>query len=122
MEMVEPARHGGPRADLHYADLHCANLSYTNLSGADLRGANGILRAECSWTYHGECGRTLIAVFIDGVPRYFCGCFAGTEEELRTYIANGDCQLAASRTVAVDFVSARMTEMIAKRKAAETLK
>ncbi len=106
---------GGSRADLSDADLSGANLSDADLSGADLRGAVGILRSECAWTDHGECGRTLLCVLVDSTPRYFCGCFAGTELELRAYISNGAEELKASRTIALDFCAARMAEMIAKR-------
>ena len=102
-------------ADLSGADLSGANLSRADLSGANLSGADGILRAECAWTDHGECGRTLVAVLVDGSARYFCGCFAGSEEELRSWIAKNCEALRASRMIAVDFVSARMSEMVAKR-------
>ena len=112
-------------ADLSDANLYGANLSGANLRDADLygadlscanlRGALGILRAECAWTDHGECGRNLLCVLIDSTPRYFCGCFAGTELELRAYISNGAEELKASRTIALDFCAARMAEMIAKR-------
>ena len=102
-------------ADLGGANLCCADLRDTDLCCADLRGALGILRAECAWTDHGECGRNLLCVLIDSTPRYFCGCFAGTELELRAYISNGAEELKASRTIALDFCAARMAEMIAKR-------
>ena len=123
-------------ADLRWADLRWADLSDADLSGADLRGANmsgadlrgadlrwanmsdaiGILRAECVWTDHGERGRTLLSVLVDSIPRYFYGCFSGTEDELRQYIASGEDALAKSRTIAVDFCSARMAEMMEARK------
>ena len=102
-------------ANLSGANLSGANLSDANLYDADLYGAVGILRSECAWTDHGECGRTLLCVLVDSTPRYFCGCFAGTEMELRAYISNGAEELKASRTIALDFCAARMAEMIAKR-------
>ena len=102
-------------ADLRGANLRDANLSGADLSGADLRCAVGILRSECSWTDHGESGRNLLCVLVGSTPRYFCGCFAGTEGALRDYISNGDEKLKASRTIALDFCAARMAEMIAKR-------
>lgn len=103
-------------ANLRYANLRNAALSNANLSNADLRGAEGILEAACEWTDHGECGRQLMCVLIDDSPRYYCGCFSGTEQELREYIAKGEEKLKASRTLAADFVSTRMTEMIEARK------
>ena len=107
-------------ADLSGANHRDANLRGADLYGADLRGADlygavGILRSECAWTDHGECGRTLLCVLVGSTPRYFCGCFAGTELELRAYISNGAEELKASRTIALDFCAARMAEMIAKR-------
>jgi hypothetical protein len=54
-------------------------------------------------------------VKVGEAPRYFCGCFAGTEMELRDYISNGAEELKAPRTIALDFCAARMAEMIAKR-------
>jgi hypothetical protein len=33
-----------------------------------------------------------------------CGCFAGTEAELRAYIANGPAHLRRTRTLALDTV------------------
>ena len=101
--------------NLRGANFRGANLRGADLSGANLRGAVGILSSECAWTDHGECGRTLLCVLVDSTPRYFCGCFAGTEMELRDYILNGAEELKASRTIALDFCAARMAEMIAKR-------
>ena len=36
--------------------------------------------------------------------RLFCGCFTGSVEELKTYIANGEKRYAKSRTVAMETV------------------
>ena len=66
-----------------------------------------------SWTAHGECGRTLTALYHADAVNYRCDCFHGSESELREYIANGEEKYRASRTLALDFVSARMAEMIA---------
>ena len=124
-------------ANLDGANLDGANLDGANLDGANLDGANltranlsgtGLLWAECAWTDHGECGRRLMAIILMAREKtetleareqsvtYMCGCFRGTEAELRAYIANGEPGLAKSRTCAVDFVSARVAEMLDLRK------
>ena len=116
---------GGQRAYLSGANLSCADLSRADLRDANLRdaylsGANlsgqPILRASCSWTAHGECGRTLQGVALPddaGVLRIAlsCGCFCGSPDELREYIARGEERYRASRTTALEFVLARMAEM-----------
>jgi len=103
-------------ADLQGADLRGANLSGADLSGADLRDADlsetDIPYASCRWSAHGECGRELLGVVIDNTPVYFCGCFCGREEELRKYIADGKEEYKVSRTIAADFVSQRIKEMM----------
>jgi len=116
-------------ADLSGADLRGANLSGANLSGADLRGANlsganlsetrGLIYAQCSWSDHGECGRMLTAVRIGGETVCHCGCLYGSPDKLREYIATHEPHLAASRTIAADFVLARIDEMV-KARANET--
>jgi hypothetical protein len=118
-------------ADLREANLRWANLSEADLSGADLRGADlreanlcganlsranlccslGSIFSDCCWPGHGEFGRRLLAVRIAGDDVYFCGCFLGSLDNLREYIAKGDEQYRQSRTVAADFVAARMAEM-----------
>ena len=100
-------------ADLSGANLSLADLRWANLSGADLSDADmreavlyecvGIRWADCSWFAHGERGRCLLAVEIHGEVRYFCGCFRGSEEELREYIMEGDEGLRASRLRALQF-------------------
>ena len=53
---------------------------------------------------HGECGRMLTAICqkeVEGI-RFFCGCFNGTEKELRDYIANGAANLRKTRTLALE--------------------
>ncbi|MDP0495224.1 MAG: pentapeptide repeat-containing protein [Verrucomicrobiota bacterium JB024] len=117
-------------ADLRYADLRSANLRYANLSSADLRYANlsdadlryanlqnvqSIMRVSVSWTDHGECGRQLLAIKWGDDSRYFCGCFSGSESDLREYIANGPDSLKGSRTVALEFCAARLAEMATAR-------
>jgi len=42
-------------------------------------------------------------VKIDGINRFFCGCFCGTEERLREYISKGEEIYKASRTKAMEF-------------------
>lgn len=109
---------GGVRADLRGADLIGADLSGADLRGADLRGADlGAGRvAACYWTDHGECGRELLGVALPDASgvlrlRLFCGCFAGSAQDLRDHIAAGEERYRQSRTAALDFVLARMTEM-----------
>ncbi len=97
-------------ANLSGANLRGANLSGANLSGADLSESVGVKYAQCSWTGHGERGRQLLAVTINGEIRLFCGCFSGTPEELAEYIQNGADEHRASRTKAMDFVMSCMTE------------
>lgn len=98
-------------ANLRRADLYGANLSGANLREADLFETD-ILHASCCWSAHGECGRELLGVVIDNTPVYFCGCFCGREEELRKYIADGKEEYKVSRTIAADFVSQRIKEMM----------
>ena len=124
-ELVENNKKSLRGADLREAKLSEANLSWAKLSGATLSGANlsganlskadGYLCASCSWTDHGECGRELLAVVIDNEPVYFCGCFMGSEGELREYIAKGEEKYKASRTIAFNFVSQRIKEMMEER-------
>jgi len=109
------------KANLREADLSKADLSGTNLRGADLREADGCLRASCSWTDHGEGGCELLAVVIDNEPVYFCGCFMGSEGELREYIAEGEEKYKASRTIAFNFVSQRIKEMMEEREEGKRL-
>ena len=99
------------RADLSGADLRKTILNKAFLSGTDLREAAGVDWVSCGWTHHGERGRMLLGVIIDGEPRYFCGCFSGTESEILEYIASGSQELARSRMVAIEFVAARLAEM-----------
>ena len=98
-------------ANLSGANLSGANLSGANLSGASLIDAGGLTYVSVSWPEHGECGRQLLAVRIDGVDQYMCGCFRGTLQQLRDYITRGESRHRTSRTVAADFCEARMAEM-----------
>jgi uncharacterized protein YjbI with pentapeptide repeats len=97
--------------DMRGADMSEANMRGADMSEANMSGAAGVKNASCSWTEHGERGRQLLAVRIDGKDVYFCGCFKGSLDNLRDYIKRGDKKHAASRTIAADFVSARMAEM-----------
>ena len=101
-------------ADLSAAQLRGAYLSRAYLGGADLsaaqlRGADlsevlGFEVAACHWSSHGEVGRQLSAVLLPDGLHFYCGCFNGSEQELRSYIANGGAQYVASRTKALDFL------------------
>jgi len=117
-------------ANLRYTNLTGANLRYTNLTGANLTGANltganlscavnAPLTASVSWTDHGECGRVLMVMLHDSTgaePVYRCGCFAGSADDLRRYIAAGPEGLRESRTEALEIVSGLMDRMVARRK------
>ena len=80
---------GGARADLRHADL---------------RSINGIRWAVCGWSEHGECGRQLLGVIVHEEIVLYCGCFMGSERELREYINNGDVEYKKSRRKAMNFV------------------
>ena len=108
-------------ADLRGADLRGADLSWITLCDADLRGADlsdanlmgarGITCAASHWSDHGEAGRQLLGVVINGEIRLFCGCFNGDKEELVRFIATGKEHHKKSRTLAMEFVCARLEEM-----------
>ena len=119
------------RADLRGAELSGAYLSGADLSRADLRGADlsgargGLKYATVGWSGLGEEGRTWICVYLPALEKtdtreareaetyYQCGCFRGTEAELRERIADGPESFRTSRMLAVDFLAARMAEMLA---------
>ena len=90
-------------ADFSGANFHEANFSGTYFSGADFSRTEGIRWADCSWHAHGECGRRLLALELPGGIKFFCGCFRGTEEGLREYIAERDPKLAPSCIRALEF-------------------
>jgi hypothetical protein len=94
------------------ANLSRANLSRATLAGVNLAGANlsGLRWVSVGWHGHGECGRMLTGLLVGGEVKYQCGCFYGTDAELRAYIANGDAKYAASRTKAVDFAASCLNE------------
>ena len=91
-------------AILKGADLSRADLSGADLSGADLSGADGIEYAQVSFNWHGELGRQLSAIKINGDIVLFCGCFKGSETDLIAYIESGDEKYKQSRTVALSTV------------------
>ena len=91
-------------ADLIGADLSGADLSRVSLSGAHLSSTLGIRYAVVSFAGHGECGRQLLGVETPEGLRFFCGCFQGTETELRDYIKAGDKIYRPSRRVAMTAV------------------
>ena len=92
---------GGIRADLSRADLSDANLIGANLSGAVHRWA------QVAFMGHGECGRMLTAVIYaeGGDTVYQCGCFSGSMDELKAYIANGPEAYKPSRNMAMEVVT-----------------
>ena len=106
---------GGQRADLQRAYLRGADLQGAYLQGADLRGAD--LRgavykwAQVAFSGHGECGRMLTAyIQSEGMdPVYQCGCFFGTLDDLKGYIANGEECHKASRTLAMKYATKLLT-------------
>jgi len=97
-------------ANLSGADLRSADLRSANLSGANLAGVKAVLYTQVAWTGHGECGRQLLGVVINGEPRYFCGCFQGTIKDLQDYIQSGKEEHKASRTKAFEFVQSCLDE------------
>jgi len=97
-------------ADLRGANLYGANLRSVNLSSADLAGVKRVRYAQVAWTGHGECGRQLLGVVINGEPRYFCGCFQGNADDLQEYIQTGLVTHKASRTKAFEFVQSCLDE------------
>ena len=91
-------------ANLSWANLSGANLSGANLSGANLSGAKGIIYAQVSFNWHGERGRQLSAVKIGEEVFLFCGCFKGSEDDLKKYIRDSKEEYIASRTSALNAV------------------
>ena len=92
------------RADLSEANLRGADLSGANLSGANLSEAKGIIYAQVSFNWHGERGRQLSAVKIGEEVFLFCGCFKGSEDDLKKYIRDSKEEYIASRTSALNAV------------------
>jgi hypothetical protein len=89
-------------AYLNGANLNGAYLNGANLSGANLNGAKIVSVAQISFTGHGECGRTLIAIQTETAIYICCGCFAGSPDELRAWIIGDEKRLAKTRTLALD--------------------
>jgi hypothetical protein len=89
-------------ANMSYANMSHANLSGAYLNGADLKGAKIVSVAQISFTGHGECGRTLIAIQTETAIYICCGCFAGSPDELRAWIIGDEKRLAKTRTLALD--------------------
>lgn len=81
-----------------------AILKGVNLSGANLSGAKGIIYAQVSFNWHGERGRQLSAVKIGEEVFLFCGCFKGSEDDLKKYIRDSKEEYIASRTSALNAV------------------
>ena len=91
-------------ANLSEANLRWANLSGADLSEANLSGAKGIIYAQVSFNWHGERGRQLSAVKIGEEVILFCGCFKGSEDDLKKYIRDSKEEYIASRTSALNAV------------------
>ena len=91
-------------ANLSDANLSGANLSDANLSDANLSEAKGIIYAQVSFNWHGERGRQLSAVKIGEEVFLFCGCFKGSEDDLKKYIRDSKEEYIASRTSALNAV------------------
>ncbi len=92
-------------ADLRNADLRGADLRNADLWNANLAESGGIQYSQASWSQHGECGRMLIGVKINGEDVYFCGCFRGTLSELEEFIQGDEERYKQSRTMTMEFVS-----------------
>jgi uncharacterized protein YjbI with pentapeptide repeats len=92
--------------NLSWADLTKADLREADLSGVNLSEAEGLHYAQCSFSSHGECGRQLSGVIINGELRLFCGCFQGTLVELDAYIDSGEERYKPTRKLARDFIVA----------------
>ena len=102
------------KSNLRNANLRNVNLMLADLEGADLTGVNlagahvdrllGVNYAVCGFAGHGECGRTLLAIEINSEVILFCGCFKGTEQELRYYIEEGTAKFKDSRLLALETV------------------
>jgi hypothetical protein len=69
-----------------------------------LSSARNLIYSACYFSGHGECGRQLLAVKIGEDVKLFCGCFSGTETELRDYIEKHDEELKSSRLIALETV------------------
>ena len=91
---------GGERANLTGANLARADLACANLADANLAQSRGIPYAQVAFSGHGECGRLLSAVKLDGKWKLFCGCFKGTFDDLDAYIRDGKAEHRESRTLA----------------------
>lgn len=90
--------------NLKNADLLNTKLYNTVLSNASFRCTHNIQYATCCFSGHGEAGRELLCVKINGVNKFFCGCFIGEEESLRSYIKKGKEYFKESRLIALETV------------------
>jgi hypothetical protein len=89
-------------ANLIGASLSGASLSGASLIDANLRGAKISRVAQLSFTGHGQCGRTLTAIQTEKEIHILCGCFSGSPDELRAWIAGDEKRFAKTRTLALD--------------------
>jgi uncharacterized protein YjbI with pentapeptide repeats len=88
-------------AVLRGADLRGADLTGADLTGAVLSRVRGLQYASVTFTGHGELGRMLTATKIGENTRLFCGCFRGSPEDLREWIATRDKAYRPSRRLAL---------------------
>ena len=86
------------------------NLRSADLRGASLQQSKGVKFSSCCWSGHGECGRQLLYVKLKGELWFFCGCFSGSEGDLRAYIKDGDDKRNPSRTKALEFLISCMQD------------
>jgi len=91
-------------ANKAWANLSGADLSWADLSEANLSRANLHAFTQIAFSGHGERGRmlTIIQRAKGAAPELFCGCFTGSVDDLRKYIANGAPQYRKTRTLALD--------------------
>lgn len=82
------------------------DLSWSDRSGSDLSGSDLYAYAQVSFLGHGECGRMLTAIKQTEESEIYlcCGCFRGSEKDLKDFIANGEERFRKSRTLAMKTV------------------
>lgn len=93
-------------ANFRGAVVSGATFEDTDLSRACLEDSGFHACAAVRFAGHGECGRTLLAYQVDRKSeiKFQCGCFYGSETDLRNYIEDGHPSLVPSRLKALDTV------------------
>ena len=66
----------------------------------------GLRHASICFTGFGECDRKLTVVGLPEGLTYFCGCFKGSETDLREYIDRGEDDLRESRLAGLECLKA----------------